>query len=259
MSAFAPNAGLGDRGTANAPALREGEVAVWQAPLDDATPEWLQFLHELLSADEAERASRFFFERDRRRFIVGRGVLRLILARYIDVAARELSFVYGANGKPALAGESSQVHFNLAHSGEVALYAVTRTGEVGIDVERVREMADWERIAELSFPLRECARVNAAPPGEKMPAFFRAWTRQEALLKALGVGLGGPRRDFSQFRVHSLPAPAGYAAAVAVSRTARFIGSQIWRAGAVPGQFEARQCRVRQLLKPVFRLQDSSA
>ncbi len=230
MNAFAYNESLGSAApVARAEVLRDDEVEVWQASLDAPEADVLRSLQALLSADEQERANRFIFARDRRRFIAGRGILRVLLGKYLGVAPETLAFRYGANGKPALAtGGHGPLHFNLAHSDDVALYAFARAAEVGIDVERIRDMADWARVGELSFPPAEFARVQAAPEAERMNAFFRAWTRQEAILKALGVGLGGVTPDAAQLRVHPLRPAPGFAGALAVGRDVRRLRMHVW-------------------------------
>lgn len=220
MNAVAnPERGTAPTSTAaNAPRLQADEVEVWQAALDEQPPAVAEFLQTLISSDEAERARRFHFERDRRRFVVGRGILRTILGRHVGRAPRELAFHYGANGKPRLAvgGDAPPVHFNVAHSDGLAVFAVTAGGEVGVDVERVRDLPEWEQIAGRCFPPRELGRLLACPVAQRDEEFFLGWTRQEAVLKALGVGFGGAAPEESAFSVHPLKVPAGFVAALAV-------------------------------------------
>jgi 4'-phosphopantetheinyl transferase len=180
----------------------------------------------LLSDDEVARAERFYQERDRRRFILGRGLLRRLLGWYIDLDPRHLKFCYGVHGKPRLAAPagSSEIFFNASHSGALALFAVTRVGEVGIDVERVREISEWEQIAATCFAPFESRRLRfLLPPGGRQREFFRIWTRHEAKLKAAGSGLGqmpGPNHKFS---IHSLRLASDCVAALALSGRARRI------------------------------------
>jgi len=151
-----------------------------------------------LTLDERARARRFRFPRDRDRFIVARGVLRAILGRYLGVDPGRLRFRYSPYGKPALAGpfEDEGIRFNLAHSQGIALYAVSRGREVGIDVEYVRaDLAD-ERIAERFFSPREVATLRAVPAEQRREAFFHCWTRKEAYVKARGEGLSLPLDQF---------------------------------------------------------------
>lgn len=154
-------------------------------------PEWpIEELTELLSPDERAQVAKFRFESDRRRYAVGRGMLRLWLSRYLDRAPQDLQFRYGPNGKPEVA-DARGVHFNLSHSGGLAAYAATRAGEIGIDLERVHELAGWEQISVLCFAPEERALISARVPEERLAQFFRLWTRHEAWLKAWGAGLGG--------------------------------------------------------------------
>jgi|SRR5215472_6371383 len=166
------------------------EVHVWRATLD-RTPLQIRGLFRILSADERAKAERFYVERDRRHFVVARGVLRTILSRYLNQAPEALSFCYGPHGKPALAGESdgAGIRFNLSHSRELALYAITRGREVGIDVEGVRADLVVAEIAAQFFSPRELAMLQTLPADEQRQAFFRCWTRKEAYIKARGDGL----------------------------------------------------------------------
>ncbi len=172
--------------------LPEGEVDVWRATLDDVPDDEVAFFTTILSADEEDRAEEFYLERDRRRFVACRGILRLLVSDYTGQPAGDVVLRYGVHGKPELGGhDAGRLHFNLAHAESLALFAFTRSGPVGIDVERIRELPDWESIVRTCFSEQDRARVRAAAPGARLGEFFRAWTRQEARLKALGVGIGG--------------------------------------------------------------------
>jgi 4'-phosphopantetheinyl transferase len=151
-------------------------------------------LQRALSSDELHRAARFRFQRDRQRFVVSRGLLRVILGRYLDTAPGELCFRYGEHGKPFLdpAFDREGLCFNLSRSGGLALYAVARGREVGIDLERVCHVAEVEQIAERFFSAREKAALRTFPADLKHEMFFAYWTRREAFAKALGSGLSLP-------------------------------------------------------------------
>ncbi len=170
--------------------LGPGEVHVWRIPLDPdgAT---LVALEGLLSADERDRASRFKFARHRRRFVAGRGRVRELLGRYAGCAPGVLTFEYGRFGKPRLSGSSfgRDIRFNFSNSHELGLLAVAVGLEVGVDLERIKPMADHLRLAERFFTQRESAALAALPEAERLAAFFRCWTRKEAFLKAIGDGL----------------------------------------------------------------------
>jgi 4'-phosphopantetheinyl transferase len=166
-------------------------VHVWRVDLSPARVD-LGEAWATMSADERARADRFHFDRDRHRFVGARGALRRILGSYAEAPADELRFVYAAEGKPSLAAPWSRLRFNLAHSGDVALIAVTRGREVGVDVERVPSdglVADVVRVV-CSDPER--ARLGRLRPSAQRRGFARLWTRKEALIKADGRGLGMP-------------------------------------------------------------------
>lgn len=205
-------------------ALPNGEVHIALTLID--RPELpLADLADLLADDERAQMARFRFEGDRRRYAVGRGMLRLWLSRYLQRAPQDLRFRYGANGKPVVE-EAGGVHFNLSHSGGLVAFAATRAGEIGIDLERVHELAAWEQISVLCFAPEERSLLNAAAPDDRLTQFFRLWTRHEAWLKAWGAGLGGAEKPKPDEDAWSRPgtsgvletfAPApGYIASVAV-------------------------------------------
>ena len=170
--------------------LPDDELHVWSASL--AIDSGLEHrLERWLSADEQARADRFHFPRDRARFIACRGRLREMLSAYAGVPPEEIAFHYGSHGKPFLAAPAGQapIYFNVSHAGDLAVLAFRRRGEVGVDVERLRTVHEAESIARRYFTDRESATLQELSADQRMEAFFRAWTRKEALLKAIGVGL----------------------------------------------------------------------
>jgi 4'-phosphopantetheinyl transferase len=169
--------------------LQGNEVHVWRAVLDQPH-DYVQSLMQILADDEAERAEKFYFPRDRTRFTVTRATLRMILGRYLSCEPSELGFSYSQYGKPALAGEFAQagLTFNLAHSAGMALYALARDQEIGVDVEHMRAM-EYEQVSERFFSPHEVQALRSLPPEARQEAFFRCWTRKEAYLKARGMGL----------------------------------------------------------------------
>ena len=209
--------------------MSEKNVHVWRAALD-APAEHVQAFAQTLSADEAARAATFREAQARRRFVVAHGVLRAILARYLNVAPACVRFVYGQHGKPYLAADfaASGIEFNLAHAGELAVVAVARTRAVGVDVEEVRPLPDLEAMARRYFSARETQALLALPAAQRHESFYRYWTRREAWLKARGDGLAGAwegsdiaRLERAQsnppFGLRRLPLPHGYVGAVAAA------------------------------------------
>jgi 4'-phosphopantetheinyl transferase len=170
--------------------LEPGQIHVWSASLDQPDS-CLRHLYQFLSHDERNRAERFIFEKDRRRFAVCRGILRSIVARYLGINADKVLFKYGPNGKPALEGSYGieSLCFNLSHSEEIALYGFALDNEVGVDVEYVRDISGIELIAERIFSAGEIEIFRSLSGERKKEAFFDSWTRKEAFIKALGEGL----------------------------------------------------------------------
>jgi 4'-phosphopantetheinyl transferase len=186
-------------GWSNAPEMLPGlsqEVHVWRTALD-LSEVCLHRLWQALDSEERERANRFHFAKDRDHFIAARGRLRAILSRYLQIQPRDLRFVYGARGKPSLAGQTGGLRFNLAHSHGLALYAIAEGREVGIDVEFIRPSVAGEGIAERFFSRLEVAALRSLPPTQRQVGFFTCWTRKEAFLKAHGEGLGYGLNQFS--------------------------------------------------------------
>ena len=169
--------------------LPRSEAHVWRAGLEP-DPVAADRLVEILSADERERADRFTRTPYRQRFILGRGMLRCLLGRYLDRDPARIQFSYGPHGKPALAGAAvGDLVFNVTHSRELALFALVRGRQVGIDLEFLREGVACERIAARFFSGAEVAALAGVPAALRSRAFFNCWTRKEAYLKARGEGI----------------------------------------------------------------------
>jgi len=196
---------IGSRGAAaqGGYALPQDEVHVWRIGLD-WQPQDVGKLKQVLAPDEREKADRFYFEIDHRRHVVGRGVARLLLGRCLGVDAHEVQFEYSALGKPRLAagGAAAPLQFNVSHSGDLVLVALTLGRTVGVDVERMRPDMEHEQIAAHFFSPAECAALMALNPGLRCDGFFTCWTRKEAYIKATGDGLSLP---LDQFEVSIVP------------------------------------------------------
>jgi len=179
------------------PRLAPDEIHVCQAHLIlDASSQAL--LHSHLSDDENRRAARFRFDRDRDRFIAARGTLRTLLARYLRRRPRDLQFLPGREGKPALAPEPAgdTLNFNVSHSHDVSVFAFGWNRTIGVDVERVRPDVEYEDIARHHFSAGEIQSLARLPREMRVEAFFRCWTRKEAYIKACGGGLQIPLDGF---------------------------------------------------------------
>jgi 4'-phosphopantetheinyl transferase len=217
--------------------VAEGEVHVWAAHLDELTPETSRFLR-LLAPEEKERAARFYRQTDCDHFLCARGVLRSLLAGYAGIAPEDLAFRCNAYGKPYLAEEGA-LQFNVSHSHGLALYAIASGREIGIDVEWIRQTPDLMKIAGRFFSPREVRELEAAPPESQLRAFFRCWTRKEAYIKAKGLGLSIPLKDFS------VSSADGGPSAVVASES----GWHVWNADPAPGYLgalavEASECKL---------------
>lgn len=197
-------------------------------------------LIDVLSPAERTRAERFVQPKDRQRFITARTALRGILGSYLGLPPAAVSFRINAHGKPYLDPGPAMLQFNLSHSGDWALCAVTTAGEVGVDIERVRRRSEVHRlkIAQRFFSAHEYRAINSASPTDIESAFFSGWTRKEAYIKCHGKGLAIPLATFTvsigattpaaliqsdwnpvdvtQCRLYDLDVPAGYYGALAL-------------------------------------------
>jgi 4'-phosphopantetheinyl transferase len=183
------------------------EIHVWHAALDRGgqVPGELE---STLSLEEKARADRSHFANDRNRFVVARGLLRELLGGYLHQNPADLEFSYGPHGKPSLSGgnASSGLCFNLSHSSDLAVYAIARERNLGIDVEHVRPESAGEDIAKHYFSAREVSDLRTLPTEAKVEGFFQCWTRKEAYLKATGMGLQIPLDSFSVSLLPGQPA-----------------------------------------------------
>jgi 4'-phosphopantetheinyl transferase len=163
---------------------------VWRADLEAVE----EGLSELLDDGERQRAARMLRGSDRLLWTRARGVLRALLGRYLGTDPRTLRFATGAHGKPELRG-ASRLSFNLSHSGRLALYAVTDTGAVGIDVEIARGSLDVLALAARAFGAPQAELLADVEPRLREREFLRQWTRHEAALKCRGTGIGTKHAD----------------------------------------------------------------
>jgi 4'-phosphopantetheinyl transferase len=190
----------------------------WSAPtaeytlLDDEVHVWRVILHwpsarsgsmaRFLSPDEHAKMAAFRFEQDRIRYLVGRATVRTLLGRLSGVPASDLGFEYGVFGKPSLpAGMGPQLQFNISHSADLVLIALSRGRAIGIDVEYIRSSAAIMSIARY-FSANEYEKLTSLHPAIQRDAFFACWTRKEAYLKARGDGL---RLPLNRFEVSFVP------------------------------------------------------
>ncbi len=231
--------------------LARRSVHLWRIELRQPA-EILAGLATLLDDDERARAGKFRFAADRHSFTVARGALRQILGRYyLELDPRALRFAQGSFGKPFLPGR--ELRFNLSHSADLAVLAVARRREVGVDVEQIRRLGeDALAIAERFFSATECEKFRAvANSSGAEQAFFTCWTRKEAFIKAIGEGLSHPLDSFdvtflpeeevtlrlhghasgtaTGWSLHPLTALCGYAAALVVEGPAPVLACWHWR------------------------------
>jgi 4'-phosphopantetheinyl transferase len=230
--------------------LRKNEIHVWCCSLSQP-PHIIESLTGTLADDEVKRAGRFHFQNGKLHFIVARGVLRTILARYLQSAPKDIRFRYGRSGKPALSGETeSCICFNVSHSRNIVLFAFAYDSKIGVDVEHISSDRTFQGIAERFFSKREVSVLNSLPENEQRDAFFDFWTCKEAYLKAIGTGLSfgldrveiditdgtdsvlasinGDADEAAAWTLQLLNVASGYAAALAIDGRGRDIKCWQW-------------------------------
>ena len=217
-----------------------GAVHLW--PIDIAKVADVHEPEALLSPAESARAARFRFSKDRIRYIVRTAMLRQILSRYLNIAPTRMSFNYGEFGKPFLDSrrlnpEIRNLHFNLSHSDDAALIAISGAGPIGIDVERIRGNMNIDGLAAHCFTSEERSALEPLQGDAAVDLFFRLWTAKEAYVKAIGRGLSqnpqsvqisvnvdstvtlvtvnDDREEASRWRLHSFSPQPGYLATLA--------------------------------------------
>lgn len=190
-----------------------GDVHVWRIDLGGFRGHIERF-GAVMSHDEQARARCFHFRRDRERYTVARGSLRLLLGRYLDLPPERVTFGYGRYGKPELKG--GDIGFNSSHSGTIVLHAFARAARVGVDVEAIRPEVVREGLEATVFSPGERAAFRRLPEAAAVPGFFSVWTRKEAYIKAVGAGFSYPLRAFS--------------VSVGVNRPAQLIEDTAWGA-----------------------------
>ena len=183
--------------TRTSPALAERELHLWRASLD-VPPLLLRRLESGLNANEKERAEKFLVPEASERFVAARGILRELVATYLEMDPAKVDLQYGPQGKPSLsAAHKSQICFSVSHSHGMGVFAFTRGCEVGVDVEQIRANFKGMEIASHFFSSEEIAVLAKLPPELATEAFFGCWTKKEAYVKARGHGLSIPLRSFT--------------------------------------------------------------
>lgn len=182
---------------ANKMDLHHNQIHIWKLHLKNYTVNLNHLYENVLSADEKKRADKLRSNDDKERSIYSRGLLRKKLGAYLDVDPSDISFSYNEYGKPSLNAEVhlEDLRFNVSHSKDLVVYAITENREIGIDVEYLKDINKADKIVERFFSLEEKNFYHSQPEQKQKWAFFALWTRKEAYSKAMGRGIGLPSKD----------------------------------------------------------------
>ncbi|MDF1758862.1 MAG: 4'-phosphopantetheinyl transferase superfamily protein [Legionellaceae bacterium] len=179
--------------------LSENRIDIWQYPLT----KMLANADDILSESERDRASKFYFERHRRRFKIAHAILRLILSRYLqNKNPNQLEFTENKYGKPELVNNVS-LRFNLSHSGDLALLAIGQKHPLGVDLETFSSRP-YQEIGQAMFSKTEIQSLKHIHKSQVPITFFRIWSQKEAFIKAVGQGLSYPTQKFDVLHTPSL-------------------------------------------------------
>ena len=225
---------------------------VWRIPLNQSE-DVICALEEHLSIDELRRADRYHRQLDRCRYVVAHGAMRELLADYTAQTPRDVSFGHKAAGKPFLRDDrgDQRLRFNLSHAGEWAVLGIALSTEVGIDIEQIDSNVSFEAVAERFFSRSEFEALREVPSEQRTVAFFTAWTRKEAYVKARGEGIASRLGGFSisiapeqipilltdsidaraalHWRIYDLDIAPGYAAAIAAEGAKHRFRTMRWQ------------------------------
>lgn len=169
-------------------------VVVWLAYLPDFFSQLIELRHHLISSEQ-EKADRFYFEKHRIRYTVSQALLRILLGAYLRIPPQEIFLNKTPYGKPFL--DNSAIQFNISHSNEYAIYALSECTAVGIDIEYWKERKYLEGIIDSNFSVTEKTIYHNLDSSLKVSSFYQGWTCNEAYIKAIGMGLSFPLADFS--------------------------------------------------------------
>jgi len=177
--------------------MKSNTIDIWICQFDTQQQKLDKF-YLTLSADEKQRAERYKFTEHKNHFIIFHGFMREVLARYLKIKPSDIEYTNGEKGKPYLSSQlNSSIQFNLSHTKDIALLAISRDGDVGVDIEHLDRKTDWRGIVKRFFTEQEQIKLFALPKKYQRLAFFELWTRKEAYMKVLGTGLSLSPTEFS--------------------------------------------------------------
>jgi 4'-phosphopantetheinyl transferase len=175
--------------------LPKQEIHLWHCRFD-ANTDSMDAFKGILSEDEKKKAAKFKFDIHREQSIISRGILRMLLGKYLKKHPHDLEFGYTEYDKPFLKSPSS-LQFNVSHSGNQAAFAFVQDVEIGVDIEKIKSDFDVMDIAQHFFSSYEIQSLQALPEKDRVAGFYRCWTRKESFIKAKGSGLSFPLTSFT--------------------------------------------------------------
>ncbi len=218
--------------------LPDNTIVIWLAEITTFYSR-LNLLRSFLQDEEKQKADRFHFEIHQKRYTISQGLLRFLLAHYLNLAPREIQISTHKYGKPFI--PNSLLYFNISHSYDYAIYAFSTASDLGIDIEFWRDRKFLDEIIDSNFSIKEQMIYHNLTDALKIASFYQGWTCNEAYIKAIGMGLSFPLQEFSvemdptkpakllettprkdcktDWNLSKLPCPKNYSAALAFEKS----------------------------------------
>lgn len=174
--------------------LIKKQIHLWYISINTTVS--LSSLFSILSLDEQQKANDFYFNKHKASYILRKSALRLILSQYCMISPNAINFKYNYYQKPYLKINPFNLQFNMSHSHEMAILAITKKHPIGVDLECIKPMENVTDIAHQFFSPQEYSKFTLVPTNQKIKTFYTIWTRKEAFIKAIGKGLSYPLNTF---------------------------------------------------------------
>jgi 4'-phosphopantetheinyl transferase len=175
--------------------LQNDQVHIWRIDINQHLNDIINLL-AILDNKEKQQAQRFKFNKDRNCLICSHAILRILLSKYLACVPKSITYEYNQYGKPMLSNNNNKLHFNLSHSHQKAIIAITKDNPIGIDIEYMQTKQSLAEIAKRFFAAQEYHEYKQLPNKQKIHGFYNAWTRKEAFVKAIGEGITHPLKNF---------------------------------------------------------------
>lgn len=175
--------------------IKDDQIHIWYININDYQNHTNELMH-YLDDQENKRAQQFKFAKDRNSFICSHAILRRLLSKYCNCDQKKILYNYNAFNKPSLNNDYN-INFNLSHSFHRGIIAITKNHPIGIDIEYMKNKPILDDLAKRFFSAHEYNEYKILPQQQKTLGFYNCWTSKEAFVKAVGMGLTFPLKNFT--------------------------------------------------------------